>query len=122
MPPPWMSNSSPSQRRAIAEHSRCHPGRPGPNGVGHEALSGSSALRPFHSAKSRGSRLPRGSASSAFAMSSSDCPVSEPYSGHERTSKYTSPLPSGAAYACPFSTSVSMSETMSGTCPVARGS
>ena len=32
MPPPWMSNSSPSQRRAIAEHSRCQPGRPGAEG------------------------------------------------------------------------------------------
>src|SRR6478609_5601162 len=84
MPPPWMSNSSPSQRRAMAEHSRCQPGRPAPKGVGHDALSGSSDLWPFQSAKSRGSRLPRGSASSAPTMSSSDWPVREPYSGVER--------------------------------------
>ena len=29
-PPQWMSIVSPSRRRAIAEHSMCHPGRPGP--------------------------------------------------------------------------------------------
>ena len=50
--------------RAIAEHSMCQPGRPGPQGAGQAAVSGSvSFLRPFQSAKSRGSRLPRGSAS-----------------------------------------------------------
>ena len=43
------------------------PGRPRPHGVGQDAVSGSPGLWPFHSAKSRGSRLPRGSASSAAA-------------------------------------------------------
>ena len=61
-PPPWMSNSAPRYLPAIAEHSRCQPGRPRPHGVGQDA-PGSPALAPFHSAKSRGSRLPRGSAS-----------------------------------------------------------
>ena len=45
-----------------------------------------------------------------------------PYAGHERTSKYTSPLPSSAAYAWPFSTSVSIRVIISVMWPVARGS
>ena len=66
----------------------CQPGRPGPQGLGHAAVSGSeSFFQPFHSAKSRGSRLPRGSASSAASMSSMPWWVSSPYAGHERTSK-----------------------------------
>ena len=66
----------------------CQPGRPGPQGEGHAAVSGSvSFFHPFHSAKSRGSRLPRGSASSAASMSSMRWPVSSPYDGHDRTSK-----------------------------------
>ena len=51
-----MSNSAPRYLWAIAEHSRCQPGRPDPHGVSH---CGSPGLAPFHSAKSRGSRLPR---------------------------------------------------------------
>ena len=35
MPPPWMSNSSPSSASAIAEHSMCQPGRPRPHGESH---------------------------------------------------------------------------------------
>ena len=65
----------------------CQPGRPRPHGLGHEAVSGSDSLRPFQSAKSRGSRLPRGSASSAASMSSMRWRVSSPYGGQERTSK-----------------------------------
>ena len=66
----------------------CQPGRPGPYGEGQAAVSGSdSFFQPFHSAKSRGSRLPRGSASPAGSMSSSFCRVSSPYDGHDRTSK-----------------------------------
>ena len=66
----------------------CQPGRPGPYGDGQAAVSGSSAFfQPFQSAKSRGSRLPRGSASSAASMSSIFCRVSSPYAGQERTSK-----------------------------------
>ena len=42
------------RRSAIAEHSRCQPGRPRPHGVGHD---GSPGLAAFHSVKSRGSRL-----------------------------------------------------------------
>ena len=96
-PPPWMSKAGPRYLPAIAEHSMCHPGRPGPQGLGHAAVSGSeSFFQPFHSAKSRGSRLPRGSASSAGSMSSRPWLVSSPYAGHDRTSKYTSPEPSSA--------------------------
>ena len=69
-PPPWMSNSGPRYLPTIAEHSRCQPGRPRPYGVGHDAVSGSPSLCPFQSAKSRGSRLPRGSASAAASISS----------------------------------------------------
>ena len=82
-----MSKASPRYLRAIAEHSRCQPGRPVPNGVAQEAVAGSDSLRPFQSAKSRGSRLPRGSASSAASMSSIFWWVSEPYSGKLLTSK-----------------------------------
>ena len=31
-PPPWMSKPTPSSCSAIAEHSMCQPGRPGPQG------------------------------------------------------------------------------------------
>ena len=87
-PPPWMSKAVPRYLPAIAEHSMCQPGRPGPQGLGHAAVSGSdSFFQPFHSAKSRGSRLPRGSASSAASMSSIFWWVSSPYDGQERTSK-----------------------------------
>jgi hypothetical protein len=89
-PPPWMSNSSPRYRWAIAEHSRCQPGRPRPNGVDQEAVAGSVGLAAFHSAKSRGSCLdssPAGAPSGAGTMSSSRWLVSEPYSGNDRTSK-----------------------------------
>ena len=66
----------------------CQPGRPGPHGDGQAAVSGSVAFfQPFQSAKSRGSRLPRGSASAAASMSSTFCPDSSPYVGHESTSK-----------------------------------
>ena len=53
-PPPWMSNVSPRYFIAIAEHSMCQPGRPGPHGLSH---AGSPGLAPFHSAKSSGSRF-----------------------------------------------------------------
>src|ERR1700712_2836119 len=86
-PPPWMSKASPRYLPAIAEHSMCHPGRPRPHGDGHDAVVGSDGLWPFQSAKSRGSRLPRGSASSAASMSSTFWWVSSPYDGHDRTSK-----------------------------------
>ena len=82
-----MSNSGPRYLPTIAEHSRCQPGRPRPHGVGQDAVSGSPGLWPFQSAKSRGSRLPRGSASSAAAMSSMRWLDSSPYSGQDRTSK-----------------------------------
>ena len=32
MPPPWISKPTPSSCSAIAEHSMCQPGRPGPQG------------------------------------------------------------------------------------------
>ncbi len=62
-PPPWMSNSVPRYLVTIAEHSRCQPGRPAPHGEAQLAVVGSPSLWPFQSAKSRGSFLPRGSAS-----------------------------------------------------------
>ena len=65
----------------------CQPGRPRPHGEGQDAVSGSEDLCPFQSAKSRGSRLPRGSASSAASMSSTFWWVSSPYDGHDCTSK-----------------------------------
>src|SRR4051794_38537273 len=54
-PPPWMSNASPRYVRAIAEHSICQPGRPGPHG---EDQNGSPGFAAFHMVKSAESRLP----------------------------------------------------------------
>ena len=122
-PPPWMSKAPPRYFSAIAEHSMCHPGRPGPHGEGQAAVSGSDAFfQPFQSAKSRGSRLPRGSASSAASMSSMRWCVSSPYDGHDRTSKYTSPEPSSAGRRARCAISRVISSIISGTCPVAAGS
>ena len=56
----------------------CQPGRPAPHGEAHVADAGSSGLAPFQSAKSRGSRLPRGSASAAGSIASIDWFVSDP--------------------------------------------
>ncbi len=56
MPPPWTSNEGPSVASAMAEHSMCQPGRPGPQGDSHQVSS--SSLRPFQSAKSSGDSLP----------------------------------------------------------------
>src|SRR3954454_13791756 len=39
-PPPWMSNAGPRYFAAIAEHSMCQPGRPGPYRDGQAAVSG----------------------------------------------------------------------------------
>src|SRR3954452_17190964 len=39
-PPPWMSKPVPRYFSAIAEHSMCQPGRPGPHGEGQAAVSG----------------------------------------------------------------------------------
>lgn len=55
MPPPWMSKAEPRYLWAIAEHSRCQPGRPRPHGV---SQLGSPGFAAFHMAKSRWSRLP----------------------------------------------------------------
>jgi hypothetical protein len=100
----------------------CQPGRPGPQGDVHWASGGSSALAPFHSAKSRGSRLARAGASVAGSMSSTRWPLREPYPANDRTSKYTSPLPSSATYACPLSIRRLINSCISVTQPVARGS
>ena len=53
-PPAWRSKPSPSRSSDITTHSVCHPGRPGPQGEGHD---GSPGLAFFHSTKSRGERL-----------------------------------------------------------------
>src|SRR5690625_1814059 len=96
IPPAWMSKVSPRYLRAMAEHSKCQPGRPRPYGVGQEAVAGSEALAAFHKAKSCGLRLSE--ASSSTVVRFSNCwRVSSPYWGKERTSKYT--LPSSPVYA-----------------------
>ena len=53
---------------AIAEHSMCQPGRPGPHGLSHDGSPGFAA---FQSAKSRGSRLRSSTSTRAPASSSS---------------------------------------------------
>ena len=55
MPPPWTSKSTPRYCSAIAEHSMCQPGRPGPHGE--SQLVSSPSLVAFQSAKSSGSSL-----------------------------------------------------------------
>ncbi len=67
MPPPWMSKAAPRYLWAIAEHSRCQPGRPRPHGV---SQLGSPGLTAFHMAKSRGSRLPVSPSSEGWRRSS----------------------------------------------------
>ena len=80
-----MSKVGPRYFVAMAEHSRCQPGRPGPHGVGQD---GSPGLAPFQSAKSSGSRLGRSSSTFSVAIiASGRCPDSSPYDGSERTSK-----------------------------------
>ena len=80
-----MSNAGPRYFPAIAEHSRCQPGRPGPNGVLH---AGSPGLTDFQRAKSRGSFLRESPTESpAGSMSAGRWPERAPYSGKERTSK-----------------------------------
>ena len=54
-PPPWISKSGPSSFSAIAEHSMCQPGRPGPQGE--SQLVSSPSLVAFQSAKSSTSSL-----------------------------------------------------------------
>lgn len=66
-PPPWMSKAEPRYLWAMAEHSRCQPGRPRPQGV---SQSGSPGLVAFHIAKSRGSRLPVMPSSAGWRRSS----------------------------------------------------
>ena len=71
-----MSKAGPRYFVAMAEHSRCQPGRPRPHGVGHD---GSPGLAAFHSAKSRGSRLRVSPTESpAACISSIRWPDSEP--------------------------------------------
>ncbi len=67
-PPPWMSNVWPRYSMAMAEHSMCQPGRPGPHGLGQD---GSPGLAAFHSAKSRGSRFRSSTSTRAPASRSS---------------------------------------------------
>ncbi len=99
---------------AIAEHSRCQPGRPLPHGVSHD---GSPGFALFQSAKSNGSRLVSTSVSPCCKFDGS-CPDNAPYAANERTEKYTSP---STAYAWPASISRRINTIISGTCPVARG-
>jgi hypothetical protein len=56
----------------------CQPGRPAPQGDAQVASAGSPGFDPFHRAKSCGLRLPRGSASSAASIASTDWRVSSP--------------------------------------------
>ena len=56
IPPPCTAKPCPRAVSAIAEHSMCQPGRPGPHGESHHVSSPS--LRPFQRAKSRGDSFP----------------------------------------------------------------
>ena len=77
----------------MAEHSICHPGRPGPQGLSQD---GSSGLAAFHSTKSATASRSYSSSCSrpnsrAWAASSGRTPESRPYCGKEEMSKYTDP-------------------------------
>ena len=88
-PPPCRSSVSPRYFIAIAEHSMCQPGRPGPQGLGQDGSPGFAA---FQSAKSRGSRFRSLTSTRAPASNSSRfLPDRRPYVGNRTTSKYTSP-------------------------------
>ena len=78
---------APSVALAIAEHSMCQPGRPGPQGLGQ---LGSPGLLAFQTAKSAGSALP-GTPSSALRSSSTLRPLSLPYSSKVLTENHTEP-------------------------------
>ena len=74
-----MSKDGPRYLVDMAEHSRCQPGRPGPQGV---SQYGSPGLTAFHSAKSRGSCLPAASSESSDGrIWSGRWPDRAPYSG-----------------------------------------
>ena len=76
MPPPWMSNVSPSIFQLMAEHSMCQPGRPLPHGL---SQPGSSPGEGFHRTKSMASRLYGATSTRAPAIiSSSGRPESRP--------------------------------------------
>src|SRR5437867_6151986 len=66
-PPPWMSSGAPRYLYAIALHSTCQPGRPSPQGLGHE---GSSPFDRFHRAKSSGSSFGLVTAADSTTISS----------------------------------------------------
>src|SRR6266496_3997569 len=88
-PPPWTSKPGPRYFDDITEHSRCHPGRPSPQGERHQ---GSPGLALFHSTKSSGSRLSGLTSTLAPACRSARSrPDNLPYSGNLPTEKYTSP-------------------------------
>ena len=74
-PPPWMSAPLGRCFSTIAEHSMCHPGRPGPHGLSHE---GSPGLDAFQSVKSSGLLLKPVFPFSVSLISSGRCPERAP--------------------------------------------
>ena len=112
-----LARPSPSTRGAS-------PGGPAPHGRGPGGgLRLGSSLRPFHRAKSRGSRLPRGSASSAASMSSMRWRVSSPYVGQRaHVEVHVAGAVVGGVGVPARRSSGSISSIISGTWPVARGS
>ena len=93
-PPPWMSMVSPSSRSARAEHSMCHPGRPGPQ---RDSQAGSSGSEGCHSTKSSGSRLLGSSGfppcSAASSSMSGAVEAAEPTEAREAWSRRSRPTP-----------------------------
>ena len=109
-PPPWMSNCAPRYFVAIAEHSRCQPGRPRPHGRRPGRLAG---LGRTSTARSRAGRAcaRRRRCRRRPACRRSSGRDSAPYAGNDCTSKYTSP---STAYAWSLSMSRCISSTISG--------
>ncbi len=89
LPPPWTSNGTPRYSMAMAAHSTCQPGRPGPNGLSHDGSPG----RAFsHTSGSSGSFLPGRSGSpprsaNRSRIAGSGSRDTEPNAGSVRTEK-----------------------------------
>ncbi len=106
----------------IAEHSRCQPGRPRPNGASQAAPTCSSiGSARFQRAKSRGSSFAYSSLATRAPTFSSrrSSRDSRPYVGNFPIAKYTEP--SSPLYATPLSSSCPTRRTIAGIASVARG-
>src|ERR1700735_1654305 len=92
-PPAWTSNETPRYLVAMAAHSTCQPGRPGPKSDDQDGSPGRAVSQTMGSSGSflpgRPGSPPRSADSSAIVSGSS--PDTEPNEGSANRLKYTSP-------------------------------